>query len=462
MAESVWNVHALRAGGRLRPDRAPASVIALLVVAVLAVLLLCAAAATAAGTSAVPSSAVAPRGVEAPSVLAPWLAAAPGVAAARGASSTQTLLSDDFESGLSKWELFGNPGWSGTTYRAAAGTSSAYCAGSQISPPGPYANNMSAWMIAGPFDLSKATAATLSAKLYYVTESGKDLVNLYVSLNDENYYGTGWSGNSPAWSDKTLDLTNVYTLGNVCGKSQVWIAVMFKSDPAVVYEGAYVDNVTLTATVPGTGQKEAGLVLTSNAETVPYNGSTDLVGALLDATSGFLVPDKEVGLFWSQENKIDGEWNYAGSASSTTGNYEVRATGITRTTYFAMFFDGDSEYLSTMSNLVKVVARAKITPPAVPKAVQAGKLVTAWGTILPKHTTAQNRTSHTKIYLERYYGGKWHAVVSVYAQKYRNTKTATEYAVSLRYHAGSWRVKAVHQDDDHAKSTSSWRTFTAR
>ncbi len=462
MADVVWKVHALRTGGRLRPDRTPARVLALLVAAVLAVLLLCASAVTAAGTSAVPSSGVAPRAAEAPLTLAPWLAAAPAVAAARGAPSTQTLFSDDFESGLAKWRLLGSPGWSGTTYRAAAGTSSAYCAGTAISPPGPYANNMSAWMIAGPFDLSKATAATLSAKLYFVTEASKDLVNLYVSVDNADFYGTGWSGNGAAWNDKSLDLTNVYTLGNVCGKSQVWIAVMFKSDPAVVYEGAYADNVVLTATMPGTGQKEAGLVLTSDAETVPYDGSTNLVGALLDATSGFLVPDKEVGLFWSQENKIDGEWNYAGSDSSTTGNYEVRATGITRTTYFAMFFDGDSEYLSTMSNLVKVVARAKITPPAVPKVIQAGRLVTSWGTILPKHTTAQNRSSHTKVYLERYYGGRWHAVTSLYAQKYRSTKNATEYAVSLHYHAGSWRLKAVHQDDDHAKSTSSWRTFTAR
>ena len=332
--------------------------------------------------------------------------------ATHGVPSTQTVFSDDFESGLSKWKLQGNPGWAATTYRADGGSSSAYCAGSSISPPGPYANNMNSWMIAGPFDLSAATAATLSLSVYSLTEMEKDYVNAYVSLDNDKYYGTGWSGNWTPWTDKTVDLTNVYTLGNVCGKSQVWIAIVFESNPSVVYEGSYVDNVALTATVPSAGPRPAGLVLTADAETVGYNGSADLVGALLDATSGSLVPGKSVGLFWSQENKIDGEWNFAGSADSSTGDYSVTASGIKRLTYFALFFDGDSEYLSTMSNLVRVNARAKITPPAVPSVVSAGPKITSWGSIQPPHTAAQNRSSHTKIYLERYYGGKWRSVVS--------------------------------------------------
>jgi hypothetical protein len=115
-----------------------------------------------------------------------------------------------------------------------------------------------------------------------------------------------------------------------------------------------------------------------------------------------------------------------------------------------------------MSNLVRVNARARLTPPAVPKVVSSGPKITSWGTIQPPHTAAQNRSSHTKVYLERYYGGKWRAVVSLYAQQYKNTQTETLYAIALRYKPGSWRVKAVHQDDDHAKTVSSWRTFTVR
>jgi hypothetical protein len=459
MAGRVWKEDALRTGRRAH--RVAVRRLALLTAVALATLLAWASVAGAAGSSGIPDGAVAPDGVRTHAPLSPWLATARAVAV-HGVPSTQTLFSDDFESGLSKWQLQGNPGWAATTYRAAAGTSSAYCAGSAISPPGPYANNMNAWMIAGPFDLSKATAATLSLKIFSLTEIDKDFLSAFVSINNVDYWGYKYSGNYNAWTDKSIDLTAVPTLGNLCGKSQVWIAIVFKSDPAVVYEGSYVDKVTLTATVPSTGQRETGLVLTADAETVPYNGSADLVGALLDATSGSLIPGKSVGLFWSQENKIDGEWNYAGSADSATGDYSVSASGIKRLTYFALVFDGDNEYLSTMSNLVRVNARARLTPPAVPKVVSSGPKITSWGTIQPPHTAAQNRSSHTKVYLERYYGGKWRAVVSLYAQQYKNTQTETLYAIALRYKPGSWRVKAVHQDDDHAKTVSSWRTFTVR
>ena len=461
MAGRVLTECSLAVRGHGRPHRLAGPRLALLTVAALAVLLVWAALAAAGGPGISYGGGVAPHaGGHTP--LAPWLVTARGVTPARGATQTQTLFSDDFESGLSRWQLLGNPGWATTTYRAKAGSTSAYCAGSAISPPGPYANNMNAWMVAGPFDLSTATAATLSLSIYSSTELDMDHVNAWVSLDDDKYYGTGWSGDWTPWTDKSLDLTNVYTLGNVCGQSRVWIAIVFDSNPTVTMEGAYVDNVTLTATVQGGGggQQMTGLVLTADTEVVPYNGSTNLVGALLDATSGSLIPGKSVGLFWSQEDKIDGEWNFAGSAQSNTGDYSVTASGIKRLTYFAMFFDGDSQYMSTMSNLVKVKSRAKLTPPAVPKAIAAGPKVWAWGSILPRHSTAQNRSSHTKVYLERYYGGSWHAVTSLYAQKYKNTKTATLYGIGLHYKPGSWRVMAVHEDDDHAKTVSSWRTFS--
>ena len=76
-------------------------------------------------------------------------------------------------------------------------------------------------------------------------------------------------------------------------------------------------------------------------------------------------------------------------------------------------------------------------------------------------TPAQNKASHTKVYWERYTGGKWRSVVSLYATLYRNTSTETKYGVRMMYAPGKWRIRAVHQDDDHAKTTSSWRTFSA-
>jgi len=432
----------------------------LLTLAAVAALLVWAGVAVASGSSSVASGAVAPPTLSTDAPPASWLVTPPAAVAGRGASSTQTLFFDNFETGLSKWTLQGSPGWATTTYRAAGGSYSAYCAGSAISPPGPYVNNQAAWMFAGPFNLSQATAATLSMSMYSVTELNKDYLDLYVSINNENYYGTGYSGSFDSWSKKSLDLTNVYTLGNVCGKSQVWIAVLFKSDPAIVYEGSYVDDVTLTATMPSTGPKEAGIVLTADAETVAYNGAVYLTGALLDAAGGFLIPGKSVDLVATQENVLDPDVYLLETLQSTTGDYQT-AWRIKKNTYFQLQFAGDSEYALAYSNVALVKARCKLTPPAVPSAVRSRVKYESWGTIKPPHTSAQNRTSHTKVYFEHYLGGKWTKALSFYAQKYRNTSSETQYAIRMQYAPGRWRVMAVHLDDDHARTASSWRTFTA-
>ena len=67
------------------------------------------------------------------------------------------------------------------------GSRSAYCAGSGVAAPGPYWNNMSAWMIAGPFDLSAYSAGSFEYALNFNTESDRDYVKALVSLDGENF-----------------------------------------------------------------------------------------------------------------------------------------------------------------------------------------------------------------------------------------------------------------------------------
>jgi hypothetical protein len=386
--------------------------------------------------------------------------------ASPGKTADTTLFSDGFESGMTSWRVTGSPTWAKTTYRAGAGSASAYCAGSSIVPPGPYANNMDGWMEIGPFDLTNYTAATLSFKMYCQTEKDKDVLSAWVSLDDQNFYGKGFSGGFTGWSDQSVDLTNVYTLGNVTGKSKVYIAFVFRSDPAVVYEGGYVDEVRLVGTPKGGGgggSGQAGLVLTADAEVVPYNGSVGLVGALLDANTGFLIPGKAIDVYATQENSLTPDIVFLETLTSSTGDYSTRWSGIQKRTYFLTAFAGDTAYPGEIySNLVKVMARASITAPAVPSTVRSYARVTSWGTIKPPHTTSQNKSSHTKVIAEHYLGGKWQSVLTLFANKYKNTATQTKYAVTVRWAPGKWRIMAVHQDDDHAKSASSWRTFTAR
>ena len=70
------------------------------------------------------------------------------------------IFSDGFETASPPWLVDGDPTWGITDYRHAAGSYSAYCAGSAIAAPGPYSNNMAARIFAGPLDLSGVTAAT--------------------------------------------------------------------------------------------------------------------------------------------------------------------------------------------------------------------------------------------------------------------------------------------------------------
>jgi hypothetical protein len=241
----------------------------------------------------------------------------------------------------------------------------------------------------------------------------------------------------------------------------VWFAFSFKSNPTVVYEGAYIDEVNITGT--GAGGGTAGLVLSADAEVVPYNGAVGLIGAILNTGSGALIPNKAIDVYATQENSLTPDIVFLETLSSSTGEYTTRWGGIQRRTYFLTSFAGDTEYPGEIySNLVKVMARALITPPAVPSTVRAGVPITSWGTIKPPHTSSQNHASHTKVVVEHYLGGKWRSVLTIFATKYKNSSSATSYAITLRYAPGKWRVMGVHQDDDHAKSASAWRTFTAR
>ena len=78
----------------------------------------------------------------------------------------------------SPWTVSGDPTWAITTYRVAAGTYSSYCAGSAIAAPGPYVNNMSAWRIAGPFNLSTVSSATFLYNAYVATEINAAVENI--------------------------------------------------------------------------------------------------------------------------------------------------------------------------------------------------------------------------------------------------------------------------------------------
>jgi len=169
----------------------------------------------------------------------------------------QTIFSESFEGSFpsTNWTTFANSGYTSAYWKDVNnlyynGLWSAWCAsaGSSgiTSTNGYYLPNMMSWMIYGPFDLSDATAATLSLFLNSQTESEYDFFKWMVSVDGKNYYGYQTSGSTTGWEYKSLDFTNIPTLGNVCGYSQVYVGLLFTSDASNSnYAGSFVDDVLI-------------------------------------------------------------------------------------------------------------------------------------------------------------------------------------------------------------------------
>jgi hypothetical protein len=116
-------------------------------------------------------------------------------------------------------------------------------------------------MVYGPFSLSRATEAEVTFHFWAKTERGYDWLSWMASIDGENFYGQGGSGDSGGWREETFDLSNVYRLGNLLGKPAVWIAFVFTSDSSIsAGEGALVDDIVLRTS---TGSAGIPVVITS-------------------------------------------------------------------------------------------------------------------------------------------------------------------------------------------------------
>jgi hypothetical protein len=169
-----------------------------------------------------------------------------------------TLAQQDFEGSFpGAWQVSDQfPGtgeyyWANRNCQVFAGSSSGWAVGGGANGSGlacgsDYPNDADSWMIYGPFSLQGATAANLTYQAWVNTEVTFDNLCRFASVDGVNFYGTCTSGNTGGWVAKTLDLSNVYTLGNLLGQPQVWVAVYFFSDSSFTFpEGAYIDNVVL-------------------------------------------------------------------------------------------------------------------------------------------------------------------------------------------------------------------------
>ncbi len=184
-----------------------------------------------------------------------------------------TIISTDFEGTWpGSWDVFDNDGatggeyyWGKRTCRAYSGSYSGWAvgAGAQGSPSScgaNYPDDADSWMTYGPFSLANTTAADLRFKLWTHSENDYDGVCRFASIDGVNYWGNCISGDTGGWIDSILDLSNVYTLGNLLGQPNVWIAIVFSSDSSATFaEGGYVDDIVLRK-CPSGGTCPAGLL----------------------------------------------------------------------------------------------------------------------------------------------------------------------------------------------------------
>jgi len=208
-------------------------------------------------------------------------------------NSLTTIKSEGFEGIFpNTWSISGNSTWCSTNFRFFSGTKSGWnaCGGSAGVPAGGlYPNNMNSRMVYGPFSLVGATNASLTFKVWSDTELFFDEFLYMASTDGTNFYGYGISGNYTTWKSKTLDLRNVYMLGDLRGQPNVWIAFFFKSDGSGQYYGTFLDDIYIqkdfTATTaphitnitPGSGSAKAlelnNIAAAANSTQVNITGS---------------------------------------------------------------------------------------------------------------------------------------------------------------------------------------------
>jgi hypothetical protein len=146
---------------------------------------------------------------------------------------------------------------------------------------------MNSWMVYGPFDLSDATGAELNFYCWLDTESNYDYVSWMASVDDDDFYGWSRSGNRGGWVSLTFDLTDVPTLGNLCGQAQVWIAFIFQSNESNTGDGAFIDDVVL--------RKYAGAVNNPPKSPSSPSPSNHAIGVSIDADLSWIGGDPDAG-----------------------------------------------------------------------------------------------------------------------------------------------------------------------
>jgi hypothetical protein len=179
-----------------------------------------------------------------------------------------TIFEDDFEGSFPQpsWTISetgtGDYQWAQRACVAHSGTYSLWAIGggedgSDLTCGANYPHHAQSWMVAGPFDLSGATAAALDYQAQIFTESLVDGVIACSSPDNADFDGCVLlSGDSHGdWlSAAGVPGGELYRsmFDGVLGDSSVWLGLTFESNGSLIHpNGAFVDDLVLRKCIDG-------------------------------------------------------------------------------------------------------------------------------------------------------------------------------------------------------------------
>lgn len=211
-------------------------------------------------------------------------------------------VSDDFESGLTNWQMFDQSidglqrFWGVDDSRANSGSQSVWVAAGGTDGMDPeafyYPNDLDSWLVyKNTIDLSNVQAADVEFTMWMDTEPQYDWIFVGVSTDALNFSGEYWTGLSGGWQEYSMDLAEYV------GQPQIYIAWYFHSDESndANYEGVWVDDVTIWSYVDSGPAQVNDAVVNGDFEmgdltgwTVPQ-GSTVVVTEATNPNTGTQV-----------------------------------------------------------------------------------------------------------------------------------------------------------------------------
>jgi hypothetical protein len=164
------------------------------------------------------------------------------------------------------WVTYGETGythafWDDSGCFPWAGDNSAFCAAAgtlAVECEEDYQNEMNAWMMYGPFDLSDADSAWFDWHFWLNVEGDEHQANcpddLYVGISENSFSFLGWVFYSDECENGTPQNEWLFygaDLEDYVGKSEVWIGFAFRSNSSgTKTEGTHVDDIRIMKYIP--------------------------------------------------------------------------------------------------------------------------------------------------------------------------------------------------------------------